>query len=91
MLDEEFNVCIVPLILVKKPQVIAFTPYSLESNTAEKLPNFLLYNKLIVNKCLIPMEAIIIAYPHPTQVMRDEGGMLPCHPNLNVVLELVFD
>lgn len=91
MLDEEFNFCIMPLILVKKPRVIAFNSYSLESNTAEKLLNFLLFNKLIGNKCLIPMEAFIVAYPHPTQFMRDEGGPLPCPPNLNVVLELVFD
>lgn len=61
----------------------------------EKLPNFVLYNKLIgilfTKKRLIPLEAIIVAYPQSTQFMLDEGGPLPCLPNLNVVLELVFD
>lgn len=61
----------------------------------EKLPNFALYNKLIgilfTKKGLIPLKAIIVAYPQSTQIMLDEGGPLPCLPNLNVVLELVFD
>lgn len=90
ILDVVFNFGIMPLILVKK----------LESLRSIQI----VWRVILRRSCQILFFIIsslgfssprkgwfIVAYPHSIQFTHDEGGPLPCLPDLNVVLELVCD
>jgi len=82
-----------PLFLVEH-LVIPLHPNGPKSSPTKEMPNFDHLAELIrgpfTKECLLPIEAIKVAGPHPTKLMHNVGSPPPSPTCLNAIPKLMF-
>ena len=94
ILDVMFDPRVMPLFMVED-FVIMLDPNGPQSDATKEMPNFDLFEEFLPNlfpkHSLFPMKAIVVASPHPAQLMHDKHGPSPSPPCLNAISKFVFN